>query len=1275
MTLLSVNKLCSKRSSTTSNETKADIVGRFTVVTRGNDNNRRKRGGTILLTDLVTHDSLYCRIDLFHHDLVNVAVNITRWNYIHPDYTLKNDANDVFNNMPTTAWIEVYLDDVYPLGNPTTSMLQQLLNADKIANELLASIPDIDLVSIPDLLHPIKRLSQEQQQQQQPIHVLGRVSAKPVRHLERHGTARFYIELVGYRGDTSTVMVFDGDDLMSWYHTFQTDSWHVFMYVVPVDTQLDGQLGRGALAFISGKSRCYRVDADQFERINLGISSLHNAVQKSGEEETAESSQEQQHQFFQPSATLRPAESTSMSTYSATITRVIDPAFGVYELDNQLITCLFHYTDYSLVYPFRLGMQIQISCAHMLAVDTGSAIMQAWEAPAVERGDYKTHVILVGCRRTHIRIVGFPQHVQYPSTTTAAAKKALSLYGRIYKECIETRADFDTLLQKLEMEVALTRKFKTGIPATARLRKICAITTRKVKPKRPFGGSMYMDVFHHDQSCSAVKTRESTVKLNKFPYICDLATFLLEDEERALQLSRHAGATGTSREDQRVDLIMAPYDTAESDMTVMGMVDAMPDGRLYLLDDTGKLPLLILPENSARRRQLQLGDVYQIQRLQLVKEDLDYQEEGGSRVLLDCTYIVCAVDDLKRVGVVESASRTSLMLPEAVDVRKVTGYKRERVELAVDGDETEQQDDAASHPPMLLYVLDIQPPILSHKDEAFELSSHVRAIRYPVVNEEDNSNKKKPEEVHLIFSSRTQSLRFLPQLRAGCWIGLGANIDEFQRVESAKYVPENIKIPTSIALTLVIDLNRHHIFTTSPSRYSIGVTPTTIGSVPTNIKGLIGSAKKQRIYQVKDILPTTTIPQKAKLLVTESDDDDDDDGDTGPSMVEVGHRFFQDTVNVQGVIVSKGFRDQLWRARATIDANARHVFEEFGVGTGQSGRNQLFFRLRQTDGLDTVDIYMDVWNRTYPLGLIPGALVTFYNLVRKRSEHGTVHCQMLPCTSAAVSEQLDPRTETIITEQIPQKKLSDISRKPGSKNNNNNNKTDPSVFKTPCAIKSISFVSMGWVCGECGTGVQKNKCYQLCKTAKRIFTANAVATVSDGTSQARANFDGDGLVFKLLNIQDSRADKIKTAVLEHGKVTYQHFGNDGHDDDDDDDNDNYDHHGNSNSSNNQGGEEEGEQVEVLSGGMTLPKLCQRVMSTGKVFMLFAREIGERLKKDATVMQQLKIRAVTEEDGQPVAVVYRPRIVAVELQLLDPADCAWEMLSKLQQGQQQQHNEQ
>lgn len=51
-------------------------------------------------------------------------------------------------------------------------------------------------------------------------------------------------------------------------------------------------------------------------------------------------------------------------------------------------------------------------------------------------------------------------------------------------------------------------------------------------------------------------------------------------------------------------------------------------------------------------------------------------------------------------------------------------------------------------------------------------------------------------------------------------------------------------------------------------------------------------------------------------------------------------------------------------------------------------------KLQDVDGPDAVDVYVRLDVLAYPLGLVPGAQVTFYNVERKMSKTQSIYCTL-----------------------------------------------------------------------------------------------------------------------------------------------------------------------------------------------------------------------------------------------------------------------------------------
>ncbi|KAI9314632.1 hypothetical protein BX666DRAFT_1879657 [Dichotomocladium elegans] len=221
--------------------------------------------------------------------------------------------------------------------------------------------------------------------------------------------------------------------------------------------------------------------------------------------------------------------------------------------------------------------------------------------------------------------------------------------------------------------------------------------------------------------------------------------------------------------------------------------------------------------------------------------------------------------------------------------------------------------------------------------------------------------------------------------------------------------------------------------------------------------------------------PTRPVYQVTDVLRPDQND--------GPNMQVIQDRYFQDLIHVQGIVISKMFCEtQITRAEAY--ERAEELYRRLGVGTGQASRT-ILIRLRQINGLDTFDIYVNMTSRPYPLGIIPGALVSFYNLVRRQHATGGIYGQ------AMMSTTIESRDDTVHDSYgIPVGLY------------------DPEDYST--------FTQM----------------------ARWVFVAEATVDVMDGTAEARLFIESDEHVIRLLHLSSNTIETLKETALEHGILTY-----------------------------------------------------------------------------------------------------------------------------------------
>lgn len=202
---------------------------------------------------------------------------------------------------------------------------------------------------------------------------------------------------------------------------------------------------------------------------------------------------------------------------------------------------------------------------------------------------------------------------------------------------------------------------------------------------------------------------------------------------------------------------------------------------------------------------------------------------------------------------------------------------------------------------------------------------------------------------------------------------------------------------------------------------------------------------------------------------------------------------------------------------------------------------KLVVKLQDIDGPDAVDVYIRLDVFVYPLGLVPGTQVTFYNVERKMSKTQSVYCtfndesalvlhrwdkQKLCDTSnrSAALELFDTtsfkRTTSLIEFQDPNR----IRR----------------VFVRVCAcLDKIISIKAEWFCNQCKRLSVNEMCVHGCKNQGFTFHCVLVATIDDGSNQIEALVKGD-LVWQILNLNAEQTNGIMEQTMAMGPIKYTH---------------------------------------------------------------------------------------------------------------------------------------
>ena len=365
---------------------------------------------------------------------------------------------------------------------------------------------------------------------------LGRVVAKPVLMNDQ-----FLIKV------DDTVIIFEGESIASHYHDYRVGSYYLFINLLAIKDDI--------YRFIQQQSRSHLLTDDTY-------TSLSNKCQVSDIN-------------YMP------------HVHHGTVTRILDPDFGIYELDGQVIACLFHYTNSNLLYPYRIGTRLRITHAHLVQLDLDDtiALKTYWNIP-------EHQVYLVACFYSHIQITAFPHHVEliaYPQPTT----------HYLFRESTRTLPNFATLMQKLDAHAVIIKKFGQGQEddtlgmAALGLGRWCALSDQG--SKEPFfGNNMMSDLFEHDKHCTVLGNGER-LTFYSFPSLKELINYVLCDEHHLEErpVGYLAATNGKDMIGVYTRQFLFPCGEMDNMIRVLGVIECGEDGRFYLKDDTYKIPLVI----------------------------------------------------------------------------------------------------------------------------------------------------------------------------------------------------------------------------------------------------------------------------------------------------------------------------------------------------------------------------------------------------------------------------------------------------------------------------------------------------------------------------------------------------------------------------------------------------------------------------------------------------------------------------------------------------------
>lgn len=853
--------------------------------------------GKVELIDLTTKQFAPCLVDRFLPNYHRVKVFITEWNY-------------VFDHVSGYRYLEFQLDSVF-----TEHAEQSILRRHFISqNALYRSLKHI-------FYKPNRQLSCADFKN---VDIAGQIHAISSLFTSPDVRSYFYLQLV--RDHQCISIQFSGKDCEKYHRYFHIGSLYCFK-----DLSIISVSGRSVFLFDSDSSTCV-ITPSQYQKITVKLNN--------------------------PAYPLTVTEVQDPVKFTGTITRVIDPLFGIYELENKLVLCLFHLMSYSPSTPFRLGTRLRLFRFHAAKLSTSpqhkSHLLNLWQVE-------NDCPMLIACQNTSIEVESFAEHCTVP----LEPMQTIELKHQVYIDISKHRADFTQLMQQLEIYAMLESKFSN----TADLDAEEIFTAFKCIRRHVLGTMEPCQIdcegfLRHDEICQVV-TCGKNVMLNSFPDLKNVKSSL---EDKLSPYSLDLAGQNHLYEQNKVLIQRALFN---NEFFLLGRVEMAQDGRIMLVDNSCSI-LLSTSQN------VELGAIYICVRARLFREDLSIVDVAtGAVVNPDCTYLSCDGSDLYAVY---RPQQTSFQIQQDMSSVSVDYFVFDRLV------ENAQQHFSVVH------VITVFPIEVAHGDEKF-MESRMVAVLY-----EMRGPRSKPipidagKRIILVTNNRNQSLKFNRQLQPDRWcVILGLIQPGSNKNETTFFLSEKLHEIYPIIMTT----NQ----TANAIQLRVVVSNLLQSSSSSSLSAAAVTHSIEPVYNVSQFTTVDLCPDE-KYMKKEK-------------------YFYEKPVNLRGIIVSKRF-SKGFAENMISNKEAEEDYQAFGVGTAKENRN-IQVQLRQLDGLDSIVIYIDSPTQHYPLGLVEGAHVTFRNLLRKHGRHSAYrfHCITNGISTFEVETTTAPEPDVINKEDIP----------------------------------------------------------------------------------------------------------------------------------------------------------------------------------------------------------------------------------------------------------------
>ncbi|XP_070542523.1 CST complex subunit CTC1-like [Ptychodera flava] len=261
-------------------------------------------------------------------------------------------------------------------------------------------------------------------------------------------------------------------------------------------------------------------------------------------------------------------------------------------------------------------------------------------------------------------------------------------------------------------------------------------------------------------------------------------------------------------------------------------------------------------------------------------------------------------------------------------------------------------------------------------------------------------------------------------------------------------------------------------------------------------------------------------------------------------------------VSVKCRVISRTFYtpDSKFRSIIVDDSDAEKV-TSLGVSTLDNRAVRLL--VGDLSSPDTLFIYLDLDRISYPLALLPGAIVTFRYLNKCTSRKSNIYCQYVANSSVTIEKlpslgDAPVSNNDAVSHAADSSDNSDLSKLPRrylceyvQQRLCNTDRAHQVVSRIHAHIVMVQHISLRYSCAGCGDAFQGGQCRNKCNAVSSksaVFQAKASFIIDDGTFEARVHCNSDQ-VASLLDLSTQQWQRLQEYIYQSGEAVHRHRGN------------------------------------------------------------------------------------------------------------------------------------